>query len=65
MPESTTTQELLALPKGTKVTPKEIYQHMENYVHRADKTSVLRKRLAVLSKRGHFRMVGLDTWERA
>jgi len=57
-------EELLALPKGTRVTPKEVCKEVENYIHRADKTSVLRKRLAVLSKQGKFRMVDLDTWER-
>jgi hypothetical protein len=59
------TKELLALPKGTRITPKEVCKNIENYVHRADKTSVLRKRLTVLSKKGEFRMVDLDTWERA
>jgi hypothetical protein len=57
-------KELLDLPKGTAITPTEVFQSQNNYVHRADNVSSLRKRLACLSKRGNFRMVGLDTWER-
>jgi hypothetical protein len=57
-------KELLSLPKGTRITPKETCKEIKNYVHRADETSNLRKRLTLLSKRGKFRMVNLDTWER-
>lgn len=57
-------KELLNLPKGTRVKPKEFTKRIENYIRRADETSALRKRLAKLSERGAFRMVGLDEWER-
>jgi hypothetical protein len=57
-------KELLDLPKGTRVKPKEAFKHIENYVWRADECSSLRKRLARLSELGKFRMVELDEWER-
>ena len=56
--------ELIALPKGTRVKPKEVTKQIENYVHRADVTSALRRRLTTLSKQGKFRMVDSDEWER-
>jgi hypothetical protein len=57
-------KDLLVFPKGTRITVTETCNDIENYVYRSDTTSALRKRLELLSKRGKFRMVDLDTWER-
>lgn len=57
-------QELIALPKGTRVKPKEVFKDVQNYIHRADKVSGLRRQLIQQAKLGRFRMVGDDEWER-
>jgi hypothetical protein len=57
--------QLLALPRGSRVKPKEAFIGEPNYIFRADNTHALRQRLANLSKQGKFRMIGNDEWERA
>jgi hypothetical protein len=57
--------QLLALPRGSRVRPKEAFTDEPNYIFRADSRHALRQRLANLSKQGKFRMIGNDEWERA